>query len=267
MQSPGSARPACLRRKSRSDRPQPSDASTAARADLGLHRAGRPLQPRRRGVAVEPDDQPVARHLRLPQQRDMTGMQQVEAAVGESRSSAPGGASARPGRARPAAASPCRRCRGSRPSSQAPSSLGVDNRGADLADDDAGGDVGEARRVARADAGADAAPNAATDRVAGTGDIVDLAHFRALRDATTPSAPTSTIPSWPSETRTAAKSAALDQRARGGDDFVARRRPACQWRAPARGGSASADRHRDNEYDRRPSGRRRRRRRPRAPRG
>src|SRR5271165_7680172 len=48
-----------------------------------LDRASRSLQPRRRAVAVETDDEPIAGCLGLPEQPDMAGMQQVETAVGE----------------------------------------------------------------------------------------------------------------------------------------------------------------------------------------
>ena len=60
-----------------------SAASTSARALHILHRTVRALQPLHRGVAVEPDHQPVAGAARLRQHLDVAGMQDIETAIGE----------------------------------------------------------------------------------------------------------------------------------------------------------------------------------------
>ena len=50
---------------------------------LALHRAAFTLEPFDRGVAVEPDDKPIAGATRLGQQPDVAGMQEVKASVGK----------------------------------------------------------------------------------------------------------------------------------------------------------------------------------------
>ena len=60
-----------------------SAASTSARARSSWTGRSVPFSRRHRGVAVEPDDQPVAGGARLRQHPDMAGMEKIEAAIGE----------------------------------------------------------------------------------------------------------------------------------------------------------------------------------------
>src|SRR5260370_4871893 len=48
-----------------------------------LDRTSRAFEPRCRCIAVETDDEPIARRLGLPEQSHMAGMQQIKAAVGK----------------------------------------------------------------------------------------------------------------------------------------------------------------------------------------
>ena len=56
----------------------------------------------------------------------------------------------------------------------------INHRGADLADDDAGSDISEARRIGQADADRERRGDRRHDSVAGAGNIEDLADFGAL---------------------------------------------------------------------------------------
>ena len=170
---------------------------------LVLDRPRRPLEAHHRGVAVEPDHQPVALRARLRQQRDMAGMQQVEAAIGE--------ADAQP--VAPPARDMVERqrqrqqlARGQRVAvDPAPRpARWLHHGGADLADDDAGRDIGEPRRVRHRGAGGERRRQHRDHRVAGAGDVEDLARL-GVGSVVAPDRATSIMPSWLSDTSTAPK--------------------------------------------------------------
>ena len=114
---------------------------------LVLQRPCRSLQPLHRGVGVQGDDQPVAACPCLGQQPDMAGVDQVEAAIGEADPQ-----SLRPPRRRALRGLVARRDLAVgrhqvRQMQHAEQFLAADRRGARLAHGNAGGDVGEHRRL------------------------------------------------------------------------------------------------------------------------
>ena len=125
----------------------------------GVDRTFRPLEPARAGIAVERDEEPVALRARRRQERDMAGMQDIEAAIGEAD--------------REAAALPLTHQRLGLAEIVEPAVgrgllvapefehqfVELDGRGAELGNDDAGGGVGEPHRLGqRAAAGVERAP-------------------------------------------------------------------------------------------------------------
>ena len=139
---------------------------------LGLHRAACALEPPDARVAVEADDEPVAGRAGLLEQVDVAGMEEIEAAVGEADAPAPAAPALdlldrRLARKDLAQTAPLGAERGEQ-------LLGPRGSSADLADHDAGGDVGQPCCRGQLEAARYPGGQRRHHRIAGAGDIEHL---------------------------------------------------------------------------------------------
>jgi len=145
---------------------------------LGGNGAGLALQSPNRAVAVQPDDEPVPLASGLRQEGDVADVQQVEATVREDNPRASGPPVGHPSCEGVGRADLVELLGPLLDAERFEQLLPVDRRGPNLADDDSRSEVGQAEGIIKADVGEQRCGERGNDRIAGAGDIKDLAGDR-----------------------------------------------------------------------------------------